>query len=125
MLVKLTEYEEQLLNGWEDVYKRGQLTLWILLALYDGPKYMAIIKEYIVSQSSNTLTADNQSMYRALRRYHETDIVTFENQPVSNAPDRKIYKLTPTGKHLLEEFVKRNVCPLLGLPIIREIKDRK
>lgn len=125
MIVKLTGYEEQLLSGWEEVYKRGQLTLWILLALYDGPKHMAVIKEYIVSRSLNALTADNQSMYRALRRYYETDVVTFENQPVSNAPDRKVYRLTTTGTHLLEEFVARNISPLLDLPIIREMKGKQ
>jgi PadR family transcriptional regulator PadR len=123
MVQKLTEYEDQLLSSWEEVYKRGQLTLWIMLALYDGPKHMATIKEYVISQSSNTLSADDQSMYRALRRYYETEIVTYENQSVSNAPDRKVYKLTPTGKHLLEGFIKRNIRPLLDLPTIKRIGE--
>lgn len=123
MVLALTEYEEQLLSAWEEIYKRGQLTLWIMLALYDGPKHMAIIKEYIATQSSDALSADDQSMYRALRRYYETDIVTFQNQPVNNGPDRKVYELTPTGKHLLEEFIRRNIKPLLGLPIVSNIGE--
>jgi len=29
----MNEYEQQLLDGWEEVFKKGQLTLWIMLAL--------------------------------------------------------------------------------------------
>jgi hypothetical protein len=28
---------EELLNAWEETYKKGQLTLWIFLALKEGP----------------------------------------------------------------------------------------
>jgi PadR family transcriptional regulator PadR len=33
-----------LLTTWEETYKKGQLTLWIFLALRDGDKYMNEIK---------------------------------------------------------------------------------
>ena len=36
---------DMLLAGWEDVYKKSQLTLWILIALKDGEKSMASVKD--------------------------------------------------------------------------------
>ena len=33
-----------LLTSWEETYKKGQLTLWVFLALKDGQKYVDEIK---------------------------------------------------------------------------------
>jgi PadR family transcriptional regulator len=121
MVVKLSKYEMQLLEGWEDVYKRGQLTLWIMLALKDGPKYMADIKSYIESQTQNAVTADDQSMYRALRRYTEAEMVTFVNEAAQKGPDRKVYELTDIGIHVLEQFVIRNLHGLMQQSIVKTL----
>ncbi len=121
MVVTLSKYEAQLLEGWEEVYKRGQLTLWIMLALKDGPKYMADIKIYIESQTQNAVSADDQSMYRALRRYSEAGMVTFTSEPVQKGPDRKVYELTDTGAHILEQFVVRNLHGLMQQPIVKTL----
>ena len=40
-----------LLSSWEQTYKKGQLTLWIFLALKDGQKYVDEIKEFIEIKS--------------------------------------------------------------------------
>lgn len=120
MIDKLTTYEQELLDGWEEIYKRGQLTLWVLLALRDGPKHMMAIKEYIKQQTANVVTADNQSMYRALRRYAQAELVCFTNEPVVNAPDRKVYALTPIGEHVLARFIERNITSLINQPAIKE-----
>jgi DNA-binding PadR family transcriptional regulator len=117
------KYEGQLLAGWEEIYKRGQLTLWILLALYDGPKHMSLIKEYIQSHTNSMLTADDQSMYRALRRYDETELVTFKTEQAANGPDHKVYGLTKTGQHVLVQFVQRNIVVLLHEPMIKKIME--
>ena len=37
-----------LLSSWEETYKKGQLTLWIFLALKDGQKYVDEIKKFII-----------------------------------------------------------------------------
>lgn len=121
MVEELNNYEQKLLSGWEEVYKRGQLTLWIMLALQDGPKHMSSIKEYIDKQSKGVVGADDQSMYRALRRYHETELVTFTSQQVPNGPDRKIYELTDVGKHVLEHFIVRNFAGLINQPIFKQL----
>jgi DNA-binding PadR family transcriptional regulator len=120
MQASLTKYEQQLLDGWEEIYMRGQLTLWILLALKNGPKHMAAIKEYIQQQTAHVVSADDQSMYRALRRYHQADLVAFTSRQVSNGPDRKIYSLTPTGHHVLDRFIERNITSLVNLQAIKE-----
>ncbi len=115
MHASLTSYEQQLLDGWEEIYKRGQLTLWILLALKNGPKHMSAIKEYIGMQTANVVSADDQSMYRALRRYHQADLIAFTSEHVSGGPDRKIFTLTATGHHVLDRFIERNITSLVNL----------
>lgn len=117
----LTGYEEKLLNGWEEVYKKGQLTLWIMLALKHGPKYMAQIKLYISEATKNTLTADDQSMYRALRRYYDADLVGFTAQPGDSGPDRKLYNLSPVGIHVLQKFLDRNIIGVFYDPTNRNL----
>jgi DNA-binding PadR family transcriptional regulator len=120
MLDNFTKYEQVLLEGWEEIYKRGQLTLWILLALQDGPKHMVAIKEYIEQQTKSVVTADDQSMYRALRRYHQAELVASANEQVAHGPDRKVFKLTPTGQHVLTRFIERNITSLINQPAIKE-----
>jgi PadR family transcriptional regulator PadR len=109
----LSKYEQTLLEGWEEVHKRGQLTLWILLALKDGPKHMNNIKQFISEATDNAVSADDKSMYRALRRYSDAEMIDFTAQPSKNGgPDLKIYKLTEIGRNVLEQFIQRNVVSL-------------
>lgn len=98
-----------LLSSWEQTYKKGQLTLWIFLALKDGQKYVDEIKEFIESKSQNTINCEEQSLYRNLRKYQHIDVVTFENKKGNKGPDRKYYFLTALGEQLLETFIDRNI----------------
>jgi len=123
MVHKLTKQEQELLNGWEEVYKRGQLTLWIMLSLQHSPKHMSDIKTFIETETHGVVTADDQSMYRALRRYYQTELVTFINEPVTNGPDRKVYSLTDTGAHILQEFIERNIMQLLNQSTIKKLME--
>ena len=101
-----------LLSSWEETYKKGQLTLWIFLALKDGQKYVDEIKEFIESKSKNTINCEEQSLYRNLRKYQHIDVVTFENKKGNKGPDRKYYYLTKMGTELLEKFIERYSCLL-------------
>lgn len=125
MIDTLTEYENQLLGGWEEIYKRGQLTLWILIALLDGPKHMSEIKDYIEVHTNNMLTADDQSMYRALRRYTEAELVSYKSLQSTNGPDKKIYSITATGENVLRQFIARNIATLVTEPMIQKILGEK
>ena len=38
---------EELLDAWEETYKKGQLTFWVFLALKESNKCMEEIKEFV------------------------------------------------------------------------------
>jgi len=116
-------YINKLLTAWEDIHKRGQLTLWIMLALKDGPKHMAAIKSFITQATHGAITADDQSMYRALRRYYDTELVSFTAAP-GNGPDLKVYDLSPIGAQVLEQFLARNLRPIFYQPHIKALIER-
>jgi len=119
--MKLTNHEQSLLNGWEEVFKKGQLTLWVLLALKHGPKYMGDIKAFIGDATNGALSADDVSMYRALRRYTQAELVDFTATPGKGGPDRKVYSLTPTGQVVLRSFCERNIAEVFYKPAIQKL----
>ncbi|MEX2008022.1 MAG: PadR family transcriptional regulator [Candidatus Spechtbacterales bacterium] len=119
---KLTPFEEKIVATWEDVYKKGQLTLWILLSLKAGPKHMTEMKEFIASVTNATFKVDDQSLYRALRRFHKMDLVAYREEPsVRGGPKIKVYSLTPVGRHVLEGFVERNITNVLYTSKVRSL----
>lgn len=117
----LDEYERKLLEAWEEVFKKGQLTLWIMLALKDGPKHMTEIKQFIYKATNGILSADDKSMYRALRRYYDTELVDFKQEPGKSGPDLKIYSLSSVGEKVLREFTKRNLLDVFFKPQIKKL----
>ena len=102
-------YKSQLLSSWEETYKKGQLTFWLLLSLQDKPLYINEIQTFIASKTKGTITCENQSLYRSLRKYYDLEIVDYELKEGSKGPDRKYYFLTTLGKELLNEFIQRNI----------------
>lgn len=118
---QLDDYEEKVLAGWEDVHHKSQLSLWILLALKDGAKYMASIKDFISDATHQLIQPDDKSVYRALRRFRDSDLVDFEMMPSAGGPDLKIYRLTDTGANVLDSFVKRNIIDVLYQPKNRKL----
>ena len=100
---------EELLNAWEETYKKGQLTLWVFLALREGRKCVEDIKEFVERVSEGTMSCEEQSLYRNLRKFQHLEIVTYESRKVSKGPDRKYYYLTETGEELFKRFVERNI----------------
>lgn len=99
----------ELLNAWEETYKKGQLTLWIFLSLKDGKKYVDEIKTFVEEQSVNTMTCESQSLYRNLRKYQHVGVVDFEAGAGNKGPERKYYFLTELGQKLLDSFIERNI----------------
>jgi PadR family transcriptional regulator, regulatory protein PadR len=121
---ELDKYEKKLLESWEDVYKKGQLTLWIMLALKDGPKHMAEIKQFIYKATNGSLSADEKSMYRALRRYYDTELVDFKQEPGKGGPDLKIYSLSGVGTKVLNQFTQRNILDVFFKQEIKSLIGR-
>jgi PadR family transcriptional regulator, regulatory protein PadR len=99
----------ELLSAWEETYKKGQLTLWIFLSLCEDRKYVDEIKEFVESKSQGTITCEEQSLYRALRKYEHIDVLKYELRKGKKGPERKYYYLTNLGQELFAQFVKRNI----------------
>lgn len=98
-----------LLTAWEDTYKKGQLTLWIFLALKEGNKYSDEIKNFVIEKSKNTMSCEDQSIYRNLRKFQHLGIVDYEKGKGNKGPERKYYYLTELGRTLLDKFIERNI----------------
>jgi PadR family transcriptional regulator, regulatory protein PadR len=106
-------YIAMLLDGWEETFKKGMLSYWILSTLSKTPQKMTEVKQSVekISAESN-LSIDEKSMYRALRRLESADLLTSVMEPSANGPDYKVYSVNDTGKELLRLFTLRNVEPL-------------
>ena len=113
------QYLDELLGAWEDTYKKGQLTLWIFLALKEGEKYVDEIKLFVEEKTRGTLTCEEQSLYRTLRKYKDLKMVDYKSGPGEGGPERKYYFLTTLGLELLHKFTDRNMLLFYNA----EIKD--
>jgi len=111
------EMREELLNAWEETYKKGQLTLWIFLALKEGPKYVNELQETIERFSNGTIRAEEQSLYRTLRKFYHLKMVDYSSGKGHKGPDRKYYHLTSLGQSLLESFIERNILLFFEEPL--------
>jgi PadR family transcriptional regulator, regulatory protein PadR len=101
--------DESLLLKWEEAYKKGLLSFWILLLLHERSSYPFEMRPLIEEISQGTLSADDNSIYRALNRFQEVGIVSSEIRPSSQGPDRRYYNLTEKGRWLLKSFIERNI----------------
>jgi DNA-binding PadR family transcriptional regulator len=99
----------ELLLSWENTYKKGQLTLWIFMALQEGKKYVDEIKNFIEKKSNKTISCEEQSLYRALRKYEHIDVLAYDLKEGNKGPERKYYYMTNLGQELFRQFVNRNI----------------
>jgi PadR family transcriptional regulator len=99
----------ELLYKWEETYKKGLLSFWILLLLYERPSYPYEMSAEVAKISQGTISVDDNSIYRALNRFESVHIVKSELQQSNTGPQRRYYSLTNTGKALLIEFIQRNI----------------
>jgi len=118
------ELSEQLLEAWEETHKKGQLTLWVFLALRDGAKYVSEIKTFIEVNTNQTIICEEQSLYRALRKFQQVEMIGFNPGKGQGGPDRKYYYMTPMGEDILDLFIERNIR-LFFLPENENLMSRK
>jgi PadR family transcriptional regulator PadR len=100
---------DELLKNWEDVYKKGLLTLWLLLFLHERPAYAYELSLAIGKLSQGTIMADDNSIYRALNRFESLGIVESVLRQSEVGPQRRYYQLTNVGLELLRQFIQRNI----------------
>ena len=113
-----------LVAEWDDVYKKGQLSLWVLMAIFDGKKYAAQISEFMYMTTGGTFEVKEQSLYRALRRFHSMKLVraSMQESP-SGGPKRKYYELTDEGEEVLRRFVALDIAPLLKPSVVQLLNN--
>src|SRR3989304_6200677 len=98
---------DDLLEQWEEAYKKGLLTFWLLLLLHEQPRYAFEFSAAVAQASNETITADDQSVYRALKRFEGMKIVSSYWEESPQGPPRKYYRLTDLGEELLRRFIQR------------------
>ena len=103
-----------LLDQWESVYKKGLLTFWLLLLLHERPMYAFEMGELLAQVSQGTVTADEKSLYRALRRFEAMDLVESTWQPSDVGPRRRYYHLTALGLESAQAFHPAQHPPFPG-----------
>lgn len=108
-----------LLTTWEEVYKKGLLSFWILLLLHQRTCYAYEMGASITELSQGTIKVDDNSIYRALNRFEQMKIVKGEFQQSEIGPKRKYYSLTDAGVALLSGFIKRNIL-IFQEPLVEE-----
>ncbi len=99
----------ELLNKWEESYKKGLLSFWILLLLSERASYPYEMSAEVAKISQGTISVDDNSIYRALNRFETVGIVKSELQQSNTGPQRRYYSLTSKGRTLLTEFTQRNI----------------
>ncbi len=122
MPLKNRQPVNELLENWEEVYKKGLLSFWILLLLNDRRMYAYEMTVEITNVSQGTVTVDENSVYRALNRFESLGIVESEHEPSGVGPARRYYQLTTTGLTLLERFIQRNILVFESDPVRERIK---
>jgi PadR family transcriptional regulator PadR len=100
---------QALLEQWENVYKKGLLTFWLLLLLQERPMYVFEMGGVLAEVSQGAVTADEKSLYRALRRFEAMGLVESAWRPSDVGPRRRYYHLSALGNELLRRFVRRNI----------------
>lgn len=98
-----------LLDQWESVHKKGMLTFWLLLLLCERPMYVFEMGEALTEVSQGSMTADEKSLYRALRRFEAMGLVDSTWHQSHLGPRRRYYHPTQLGTELLRRFIQRNI----------------
>lgn len=111
-----------LLETWEGTYKKGLLSFWILLLLDQRPTYAFEMNEHIRALSQNTISADDNSLYRALNRFEQLGLIASQRQPSEVGPARRVYSLTEAGRELLIQFTRRNLLVFQSPPVAQAIQ---
>ena len=95
----------KLLQQWEENYKKGLLTFWLLLLLSQRKAYPYEMNAAITELSQGTMTAEDNSIYRSLRRLAQSGIVDSEMRPSETGPSRRYFFITEIGRELLTQFI--------------------
>ena len=105
--------QTQLLKAWCETYKKGHLTLWILLAVEDSAQDMTTIRMTIEEMTNFSLKIGTVSLYRVLRRLYAQGLLDLSLIIEDDRPAFKVYQLSKAGRILLRKFLQKNQAQLL------------
>jgi len=105
---ELNEDETNFLQSWEDVYKKGIVTFWVLFYLSQDQHDAGTLYKLI---SENDTSLNEHSMYRLLRRLHDVGLLEQSRTKGRN----KFYSISDKGKNILNVFTTRNITPLSNI----------
>jgi PadR family transcriptional regulator PadR len=105
----MAQLDRAALTQWEEIYKRGLLTFWILLLLNEREMYAYEMRPSIADISQGTIDVDDNSIYRALKRFAEAGYVRSDLRASEAGPARRYFTLAPAGRALLAGFIERNL----------------
>ncbi|MBU2601526.1 MAG: PadR family transcriptional regulator [Actinobacteria bacterium] len=80
---------------------------------------MAAIREWMADISTGALTVEDRSLYRALQRFHDSELVKSTSVAGNRGPDRKLYELNPIGERVLSALIERDIRLLLKPEVVR------
>ena len=111
------------LSQWEEVHKRGLLTFWMLLLLNEQEMYAYEMRPAIAEISQQTIDVDDNSIYRALKRFAEAGYVQSDVRASEAGPPRRYFTLTPAGRTLLADFIERNLLVFLSPRVVASMHN--
>ncbi|WP_159617383.1 PadR family transcriptional regulator [Arthrobacter zhaoguopingii] len=111
------------LRDWEAVFRQGLLTFWTFVALDTEWLDVAGLKSRIRQLTTDTYDPADQTLYRQLRRHLDVGLVELQPERSHSGPPRKLYRLSPRGRQILEEFAYRNIQPF-AQPAVQNIIER-
>ncbi|MBI5567214.1 MAG: helix-turn-helix transcriptional regulator, partial [Chloroflexi bacterium] len=76
---------------------------------HERPGYAYELSVAVSTLSQGTVTADDNSIYRALNRFESLGVVKSELRQSAVGPQRRYYQLTEIGLGLLRQFIQRNI----------------
>lgn len=119
------KYEEKLLENWEDVFRQGLLTFWVLVAVSQKEMTVPEIRHSVLNLTDNTYKTSDQALYRLLRKHYDLEIVGIREIKGNAGPNKKLYKLSAIGQRLLLQFSNRNIILFMQPSVQLLIKKGK
>lgn len=104
----------------------GPASLYVLIALADGPAHGLGIAENVAGFTNDAVVLGPGTLYRVLKDLDTDGLIRRVASPEAENPHRKYYELTPAGRERLgaayEELaaVTRTARVRLGIPLPRE-----
>jgi DNA-binding PadR family transcriptional regulator len=109
-----------------DIVWSGPASLYVLIALADGPAHGLGIAENVADFTDDKVVLGPGTLYRVLKDLDEEGLIRRVPSPADENPHRKYYELTPGGREQLRDAyeelaaVTRAAQARLGIPLPRE-----